>query len=228
MNLKPIRHPHLLRYQPGDRRGALTVVKALGAKHFARGIAVVFLCRCDCGVEVERDRQSLIMERPHSCDACRRQTPGTAPAGATAHPLHKRWHHMIDRCYSPRNKSFKDYGARGIQVCERWLTGDGSRTGFECFVADMGPLPSQELTLERSNSDGHYEPGNCSWANRTIQSRNRRSVKRLTINGRTQVASAWAAETGVEYFTLMQRLRRGWPPELAVQPRDGRKVKRAA
>jgi len=228
MEFAPIRHVHLLRFQPGDRRGQLTIVRALGSKRFGRGTAVIFLCTCDCGAEVQRDRQTLIKAGAHSCDACRRLKPGTAPEGATAHPLYKRWDHMIERCTSPANKSFRDYGARGIKVCERWLGGDGQKTGFECFVADMGPMPAPHLTIERSNTDGHYEPGNCSWANRTVQNRNRRSVRMLTIAGRTQAASAWAAETGVPYFTLMRRLQLGWPPERAVERIDGRKVKRAA
>lgn len=130
---------------------------------------------------------------------------------------------MIDRCTNPNNKSYRDYGGRGISVCQRWIDGADGLTGYECFVADLGRRPAPGLTIERSNGDGAYSPGNCSWANRTIQSRNRRGLRMVTINGRTQPASVWAEESGVPYFTLIQRLNRGMAPERAIIPGDFRK-----
>ena len=223
MDIRPIAHQSLLRFAPGARRGRLTVIGAVEGKHFKRGMAVVFACRCDCGAEVRRDRQTLIKERDHSCDHCRRRSGATAPKGVSGEVEYKAWAHLIDRCTNPKNKSFGDYGARGITVCDRWLRGDGKMTGYECFVADMGRRPSPELSIERSNSDGPYSPGNCSWANRTIQNRNRRGLRLVTINGRTLPVSVWAEESGVPYFTLMQRLKRGMAPELAIIPGDHRK-----
>lgn len=140
---------------------------------------------------------------------------GTAPRGATSHPLHKSWWAMHDRCVNPRNRSFRDYGARGIVVCSRWSQGEGGLTGFECFVADMGERP-RGLTIERSNSDGPYAPSNCSWASRTVQSRNRRSLRVIEFGGRKQPVSAWAEEKGLPYFTVIQRLNRGWAPDRAL------------
>lgn len=76
---------------------------------------------------------------------------------------------MLNRCHNATHDAFKNYGGRGIRVCERWLT-------FDNFLDDMGPRPPK-LTLDRVNNDGHYERGNCRWATRKQQAANKRPRK---------------------------------------------------
>jgi hypothetical protein len=100
---------------------------------------------------------------------------GKASAGTTTHglsgtPEYTSWKGMKERCLNTRHKKFKNYGARGITVCERWMN------SFDNFLADMGPKPEpkRDYSIERKNNDGNYEPGNCKWATQDEQQKNRR------------------------------------------------------
>jgi hypothetical protein len=95
--------------------------------------------------------------------------------GLSKKPEYKAWHNMIYRCYNPECRIYEDYGARGIQVCDRW------KYSVETFVKDVGSKPDPKLTLERINNDGNYEPGNCKWATRAEQTWNTRRMQRKRI-----------------------------------------------
>lgn len=110
----------------------------------------------------------------------------------------KCWNGMKQRCSNPKAAGYSRYGGRGIFVCERW------RDSFEAFLSDMGPKPSPHHSIDRVNSDGHYEPSNCRWATADVQAKNRdmsrlgshpNSRSNLTFRGtRESALKAWATK----------------------------------
>lgn len=112
------------------------------------------------------------------------------------------WSDMKQRCYNHRHSQFKNYGARGIVVCERWLD------SFDAFFADMGLQPLG-MTLDRRDNDGNYEPSNCQWATRLEQRRNQRNVIYLEHDGRRLTLQEWAKLYRMDDETLRRRVQRG-------------------
>lgn len=164
----------------GERFGRLTALER--AFHRRR---TAWLCRCDCGNETTVTTDSLRGGNTRSCGCLhtelRRQLPqlqrrrGNPKHGLCYSPEYNVWRMMKNRCLNPTVARFKDYGGRGIRVCERWLK-------FESFYADMGPRPDGVssggralFSLERVDNDGPYAPGNCVWATATQQVKNRRA-----------------------------------------------------
>jgi len=119
------------------------------------------------------------------------------------------WHNMRTRCRNPKSPNFHRYGGRGISVCARW-------NRFANFFEDMGPRPSSEHSLDRyPNNDGNYEPGNCRWATRDEQNRNKLGNRYVEFCGRRMIVSDWARELGIGPVCLSDRLNRGWSVEKA-------------
>jgi hypothetical protein len=125
------------------------------------------------------------------------------------------WQSMKARCYQPRSISFKNYGARGITVCDRWVH------SYENFLADMGRRPSVSHSLDRIDPNGNYEPGNCRWATTAQQAVNKRNNKRITFEGRALSVREWADKTGIPAGTLYSRFKNGWEPARALTAPNG-------
>jgi hypothetical protein len=111
---------------------------------------------------------------------------------------------MKARCFNPNRPAFKDYGERGISVCERWLK-------FSNFYADMGE-PEEGMTLERVKNEEGYSPENCKWATAAEQGLNKRNNVLVTIDGETLVLSQWCERLGLKYATVLRRIHKGWRP----------------
>ncbi len=162
----------------GKRSGMLTIVSRAYPRVQPRGDKRHrWNCKCDCGASVIVDAAHL-NGRTTSC-GCRWWNSiheagvihGQARVGKTTSEF-VIWCAMIDRCRNSNNKDFKHYGGRGISVCGRWVK------SFANFFSDMGPRP-QGLSIDRKDNDGNYEPGNCRWATRSEQNRNKRSKLKI-------------------------------------------------
>lgn len=130
------------------------------------------------------------------------------------------WAAMQNRCANSDCRAYKYYGGRGIKVCGRWQ----GKQGFQNFLADMGPKPTPQYSLDRyPDNDGNYEPGNCRWATRKQQLRNKRNNRHLTFRGRTQCVTDWALELGMRKELIRDRLNRGWSVKRTlITPSRGR------
>lgn len=179
----------------GNRYGLLTVVRFSGRREGGKYI-YSWLCSCDCGVEVTVLSSHLRGGVAASC-GCKRRSRG----GASSNPLYKVWANMIRRCTDPEDKSFKDYGGRGIRVSARW-------TKLEAFIEDMGDRP-KGCTLERVNNDGPYSKENCVWADRRTQANNKRNIPLRPWGAVRKSVAQWARDYGMPAETLRSRLKAG-------------------
>lgn len=128
-------------------------------------------CICDCGNEKITCVDSLRCGDTKSCGCIRKEglVAMSTKHGLRYVPEYQSWKSMKNRCFSPNNTNFKNYGGRGITVCERW------RNSLADFLSDMGPRPSPKHSIDRfPNNDGDYEPGNCRWATAKQQANNKR------------------------------------------------------
>lgn len=173
----------------GARSGLLEVIADAGTKN---GKAV-WSCKCDCGNEIAVSGDSL-RQGQFSCGCSR---PGKKTHGGSDTREYRIWGGMLQRCTNRNNRAFKNYGGRGIEVCERWLY-------FAAFMADMGPCPTN-FTIERKDVDKGYSPENCEWIPAAEQAKNKRNVTR--VDGKT--LPELEKETGVKYGTLRYRLKAG-------------------
>jgi len=137
------------------------------------------------------------------------------------HELAHSYNTMMQRCYNENNPQYKDYGGRGIKVCERWLVNQKNAQGFWNFVADMGTKP-KNTTLDRKDNNEGYTPENCHWSTRSQQQRNRRNNIVITHNGETMVAEDWAKKLGIHKSTLLFRYHKGLPVEVVLSTQNYR------
>lgn len=194
----------------GRRFGLWRVIR--GADGERAGHDHQWHCECHCGNRSIVSTFNLTGGNSRSC-GCSKRTQG----GLSHSREYVTWAKMIRRCHVELTANYRYYGARGIYVCARW------RGSFLDFLADVGPAPSSAHTLDRENTAGSYTCGKCGhcktngapanhrWATKAEQSRNMKTNRYYTHDGRTMILKDWAKEVGIKYHTLWYRLKSGLP-----------------
>ena len=168
--------------------------------------------RCDCGAEKLVSTPNLRTGRSQSCGCLRDElaVPRATRHGKYYTREYRIWNSAKGRCRVPSHTSYPWYGARGIQMCDRWAD------DFTKFYEDMGPCPPG-YSIERTNPDGNYEPANCLWIPRSEQSKNRAGVRYLEFNGERLILADWARRFGISHTTLIKHLKRRPFEEIAAR-----------
>lgn len=162
-------------------------------------------CRCVCGNEANVYAQSLRSGSSRSCGCQQKEelVQRVRTHGDSYSRLYSIWKAMLARCYNPNFIQFDDYGGRGVTVCDEWL----DYPTFKEWA--ISTSYNDNLTIDRIDTNGNYEPSNCRWATRREQILNRRVTRWYTMDGKTMCLRDWAREYNMDYGTLRARLRSG-------------------
>lgn len=189
--------------------GRLTVV---GFERKNRYGISIWRCQCDCGNKSIVASSDLRSGNTQSCGCLQREliAERSRKHGLCYNPRYTTWSRMKSRCLNPNFASYPSHGGRGIRVCQEWI--DSFET-FNNYVKTLPGYDNPELSLDRLDNNGHYEPGNVRWATKSEQQRNKRNNQLITFNGKTQLLRDWAVELNLNFNTLSTRFFRGWSDE---------------
>lgn len=196
----------------GRKYGKLLVLKQAG--YNGQGGAL-WLCKCDCGNEKVVDAHALRRGKTKSCGCLHKEKMTKMK---TTHGLHKTrlyqvWNDMKFRCNSEKSHNYKNYGGRGIRVCEEW---QNSYESFRTWALANGYDETAIrgiCTLDRIDVNGNYEPGNCRWITTQEQQSNKRDTVFIEFGAERHTMKQWAEITGISVDAIRYRLKKGWPIE---------------
>jgi hypothetical protein len=192
----------------GRQFGRLTVVEENGRINNR----IAWLCRCECGNQVTLSSNRLLHKQGTKSCGCFRSEVAAKKAtkhGMTKTRMYEIWSSMKKRCENKHSKSYDRYGGRGIKVCERWKD-------FENFYEDMKDNYQDNLTIDRIDNDGNYEPGNCRWITQQDQLNNYSRNVNITIDGETDTVKNMCIRYNVPYERTVRRIKRGIDPLTAM------------
>lgn len=194
----------------GQRFGRLLVVKQATSKNQK----TMWECLCDCGNTTVVPAGDLKSQKVTSCKCYNREISSTHKMSKTK--IYKVWSNMKSRCLNDKWPRYKDYGGRGITVCDKWLT-------FEGFYEDMHHGYEEGLSIDRIDVNGNYEPNNCKWSTPKEQSRNQRTNHRYLVKGEWLTINEIEERYNVDAGLVRSRLRRGINPDEALKKTSQKK-----
>lgn len=169
------------------------------------GFRYFYTCLCDCGKITIVAKSHLLSGHTRSCGCISQKHLKTNTR------LFRIWNGIKGRCFNKNNNKFKNYGGRGISICDEW------KNDFKTFYDwAMSNGYADNLTIDRIDNNGNYEPSNCRWVNQKVQQNNKSNSCFIEYNGKSLTLSQWAELYGLNYSTLKSRLSYGWTIEKAL------------
>ena len=168
--------------------------------------AVKWLCQCDCGNRVVVSGSALQSGTTKSCGCLHKEMAARQSYrhGMVQSRLYQEWRNMKARCTCTKGKCYSRYGGRGITYCAEWK----GFTKFAKWALQNGY--ADDLTLDRIENDGDYQPDNCRWVSNAEQQRNKCDNHLITYRGQTKTVAEWAQITDINSSAIIRRLWRGW------------------
>ena len=206
----------------GLRYGRLVIISWEGK----RGYHTYVKCKCDCGNTKSIRLYRLETGETKSCGCIRKELFEETRKDLTIHGksdtrLHSIYKSMKARCYSVKHISYSNYGGKGIEICDEWLE---DFMNFYNWAHNNGY--KDNLTIDRIDSKGNYEPNNCRWATSKEQANNTSRNINITYQGETKTLKQWSEHLGINYYTLLRRYNSGWNAEDMLTKPVQSKVKR--
>jgi len=193
----------------GKKFGRLTVLEVDTTSNSGKK---KWLCTCECGKTISIIGSNLVSGNSKSCGCYKSEKLAKTHMehGMTGTPTYRCWREMLRRCNDSRRFQYKNYGERGIAVCE-------SRGDFKNFISDMGERPTALHSLDRIDNDRGYYKENCRWASNQQQNNNTRRNRRIDFLGRDMTFAEWGRALNLPKGIIGQRINRlGWDPIKAL------------
>lgn len=198
----------------GQRFGRLVVLSPSKTRKYGQAF---WVCQCDCGTIKELPTESLKKGTSKSCGCLQKERASAANKkhGLYESRLYSIWANMIGRCDRPTSTGYKNYGGRGIRVCDEWH----NFQSFMQWAKQSGYDPSLKFlkcSLDRIDANKDYSPDNCRWVDWETQQNNRRDTKKISYKGEQKTLAQFAKEYGIHSSTLRSRIKAGWSMENAL------------
>lgn len=197
---------------PKQRFGKLIVVEYAGIVRKNRSTVHYWKCSCDCGNDCYVSTRHLTGGYTKSCGCIAKNHDWKKTHNLRHIPEYDIWRLIKSRCYNQNNKSYKDYGGRGIKMSDEW------KNSFADFIVDMGKRPTNKNSIDRIDNNRDYCFENCRWSTAKEQGCNKRNNIVIEFNGQTLTASQWADKLNIKYRSFVKRLEYMSPEDAITTP----------